>query len=98
MPAAVKFHPAAAQEAETAFEWYAARDIAVARGFRDELQRAVEIVAAAPRVWPRYGRRARRYVFPRFPFSLIYVDRGGEVELIAVAHGRRRPGYWRTRL
>jgi hypothetical protein len=34
---------------------------------------------------------ARRYVFPRFPFSLVYRLRGDEVEVIAVAHGRRRP-------
>ena len=33
-----------------------------------------------------------------FPFSLVYVRRDDEVEIIAVAHGRRRPGYWRSRL
>jgi hypothetical protein len=47
---------------------------------------------------PRHGRRARRYVFPLFPFSLVYHLRGDEVEVLAVAHGRRRPGYWRSRL
>jgi hypothetical protein len=46
----------------------------------------------------RYGRRARRYVFPRYPFSLVYIFRDGDVEVVAVAHGRRRPGYWRSRL
>jgi hypothetical protein len=34
-----------------------------------------------------------------FPdFSLIYVVRRDEVEVVAVAHGKRRPGYWRPRL
>jgi hypothetical protein len=32
------------------------------------------------------------------PFSLVYVLRGDDVEVVAVAHGRRRPGYWRSRL
>jgi hypothetical protein len=29
---------------------------------------------------------------------LVYRMRGDEVEIVAVAHGRRRPGYWRSRL
>ena len=41
---------------------------------------------------------ARRYVFPRYPFSLVYILRGGDIEIVAVAHGRRRPGYWQARL
>jgi hypothetical protein len=55
-------------------------------------------VAASPRTWPRLGSRARRYVFPRYPFSLVDILRGEAIEVVAVAHGRRRPGYWRSRL
>jgi plasmid stabilization system protein ParE len=95
---AVRFHPAAAQEAEEAYDWYAARNPAAAYGFREELRPAVEAVAESPGSWPRYGARAQRYVFPRFPFSLVYVRRPEEVEVVAVAHGRRRPGYWRSRV
>ena len=97
-PSAVRFHPAAAQEVESTYEWYAARDVSTAHGFREELRQAVDVVAASPQTWPRYGRRARRYVFPRYPFSLVYIVRGDVVEVVAVAHGRRRPGYWRSRL
>src|SRR5215470_16339264 len=96
-PASVRFHPAAAQEVESAYEWYAARSHSVAHGFREELRHAVDAVANNLLTWPRYGSRARRYVFPRFPFSLVYLFRRNEIEVIAVAHGRRRPGYWRSR-
>ena len=57
----------------------------------------MDAVAANPEIWPRFSRRARRYVFPRYPFSLVYILRGAEIQIIAVAHGRRRPGYWRAR-
>jgi plasmid stabilization system protein ParE len=96
--AAVRFHPAAAQEAESTYDWYAARSPEAADGFREELQRAIDAVAASARTWPRFGSRARRYVFPRYPFSLVYILRDDAVEVVAVAHGRRRPGYWRSRL
>ncbi|MGH7393724.1 MAG: type II toxin-antitoxin system RelE/ParE family toxin [Candidatus Rokuibacteriota bacterium] len=97
-PATVRFHPAAAQEAESAYDWYTARDPAVGHAFREELRHAVDTVAQHPITWPRHGPHARRYVFPHFPFSLVYRMRGDEVEVLAVAHGRRRPGYWRSRL
>src|SRR4026208_1885874 len=103
--AAVRFHLAAAQEAESTYNWYAARSPEAAHGFREELRRASRrsrrapgrgrALAAAPR---RFGGRARRYVFPRYPFSLVYLLRGDAIEVVAVAHGRRRPGYWRSRL
>jgi plasmid stabilization system protein ParE len=96
--AAVRFHPAAAQEVESTYGWYAARSPEAAHGFREELRRAIDAVAASPRTWPRYGGRARRYVFPRYPFSLVYILRNETVEIVAVAHGRRRPGYWRSHL
>jgi len=96
--ATVSFHPAAAQEAESAYDWYAARDLSAAHSFREELRHAVDAVANHPLTWPRHGQRARRYIFTRFPFSLVYRIRGDEIEVVAVAHGRRRPGYWRSRL
>ena len=97
-PSAVRFHPAAAQEVESTYEWYAARDVSAAHGFREELRQAVDAVVARPQTWPRYGSRARRYVFPRYPLSLVYILRGDAVEVVAMAHGRRGPGCWRSRL
>ena len=40
--AAVRFHPAAAQEAESTYDWYAARNPAAAHGFREELRQAID--------------------------------------------------------
>src|SRR6266545_2259986 len=51
-PAAVRFHPAAAQEVESAYDWYAARNPSAANGFREELRHAVDAVAENPRTWP----------------------------------------------
>jgi toxin ParE1/3/4 len=36
-------------------------------------------------------------VFQRFPFSLIYRVTVEAIEVIAIAHHRRRPGYWMQR-
>jgi plasmid stabilization system protein ParE len=93
----LRFHLAAAEEAEAALEWYAARSSWAAAAFFSELEHAVDRVRDAPERWPRIAGRMRRYVFPRFPFSLVYRLTRTEIEVIAVAHHRRKPGYWRSR-
>jgi toxin ParE1/3/4 len=38
----------------------------------------------------------RRRVLHRFPYSVIYEAQGSTVTVLAVAHHRRRPGYWKA--
>ena len=50
----------------------------------------------ARRVPPRLG--ARGYMLKRFPYDIVYRLVGdGELEVVAVAHHKRRPGYWAKR-
>ena len=96
-PKTAEFHSAAAKEAEAAFSWYAERNLLAARAFTQELNHSVEMVLEGPERWPRFGPAARRYVMPRFPFSLIYRLREQGVEIVAIAHHKRKPGYWHSR-
>jgi toxin ParE1/3/4 len=43
-----------------------------------------------------YG--TRRFVLHRFPFSVVYLDEADELNIVAVAHNKRKPGYWKARL
>ncbi len=43
-------------------------------------------------------RRVRKWALRRYPFCLFYVVVDAGVVILAVAHVRRRPGYWRSRL
>jgi toxin ParE1/3/4 len=40
----------------------------------------------------------RRFVMSRFPFALPYLVIEEQVVVLAVAHLRRRPGYWLRRI
>lgn len=40
----------------------------------------------------------RRALLGRFPFAIVFVELADEVRVLAIAHQRRRPGYWRRRL
>lgn len=93
----MRFHPEAAIEARAARLWYAVRALEAGARFREELKRALDRIRENPERWPRYLQGTHRIHFRRFPYSLVYRARD-DVQVIAIAHDRRRPGYWRTRL
>lgn len=93
----LRFHPAARAELHEAGLRY--DDDYPGRGerFRGEIARELERVLAAFPLWRRRT-DARVCVVPHFPYSLIFVVAAGIVAVYAVAHHRRRPGYWQARL
>lgn len=94
---ALIFHPEAAQEVEVAQAWYRERSLSAEEGFLSDLEHAVQQVTAAPLRWPAYKARTRRYVFRKYPYSLIYRTYGDLVRILAVAHDSRRTNYWLSR-
>lgn len=99
MPAVqVSFHPVAIAEARAAHAWYAKRSAAAAAAFLAEIDHAVELIAASPERWPVYRFGTQRLLMRRFPFALVYRRAGGSALVLAIAHTRRRPGYWHARL
>lgn len=95
---AVEFHEEARLESAAAFAWYLERSEMAASGFVAELNRAVALIAEAPQRWPTGVRGTRRFLLQRFPFSVVYRDLPAKIQVVAVAHGHRRPGYWKSRL
>jgi len=93
----VRFHPEAEREAVEHEAWYRERNEVAAQGFLLELNSAITSVGEFPDRWPEQRRGERRYVFPRYPFTLLYRVRDDHVFITAVAHQSRRPGYWRHR-
>jgi plasmid stabilization system protein ParE len=92
------FHPAAIEEAISAAQWYRERSPLAATKFVAELNQAIDSILEAPQRWPRSARGTRKLKLPCFPFLVIYRDVEGAALILAVAHGRRRPAYWKSRL
>ncbi len=93
----VGFHPQAVAEAAAAAEWYRRRNEAAGAEFLAELDHAFDAVAEAPDRWPSYLYGTRRFLLRRFPFFIVYRGMADGIEVVAVVHGRRRPGYWKHR-
>jgi hypothetical protein len=93
-----EFHPEAIIETQEAVEWYAQRSLGAAINFKLALRQAEEVVTNDPAGWSPYLHGTRCFLLDRYPYGLVYVERGEKIIGIAVAHLKRRPGYWRKRL
>ena len=92
-----RYNAAAIAELERA----ATRYDGLRRGLGAELVNAVDAkidrILESPQRWPLV-RGTRRVLVGRFPYALIYRElQDGEIEIVAVAHAKRRPRYWSRR-
>lgn len=98
-----RLHPGAELDLTSAGDWYEQQVPGLGSDLAEEFERALEAIAERPSAWPRWpgvsqDLAVRRFLLARFPFSIAYVVEGHEAVVLAVAHVRRRPGYWLTRL
>ena len=99
----IQLHPEARDELARAAEWYESQQPELGLEFAAEVYRALAVIDTHPEGGqPWTGRRGqalgvRRHVLRRFPFVLPYLVVEDLVVVLAVAHTRRRPGYWLSR-
>jgi plasmid stabilization system protein ParE len=94
----VEFHPDAVSEAEAAIDWYAQRSELAPVALLDELTEAVETIVSAPRRWPLLDSNCHRMPLFRFPYFIIYREKSPDlIQIVALAHAKRKPGYWHKR-
>lgn len=93
----VELHPEADEELLEASAWYLARSASAAANFVRDVDHVMSRIAEAPERYPltRFGRR--RFVLLNFPYDIVYRITSTKVEIVAIAHHSRRPGYWRSR-
>ena len=99
----VVFSPEAVTELAEAVAWYGARGEGLGTRFLDEIDHLLTLLGDHPHAFPKLlgipqDLEVRRALLPRFPFALVLIERPEEARVLAVAHVRRRPGYWLHRV
>ena len=94
----VRFHPEAEQEYLASLSWYRDRSPVAAADFEIAVTDALQTIVATPQRWPSYFDEFRKYSLRQFPFRIVYQELLSEIIVFAVAHGHRRPGYWKSRM
>jgi len=92
-----QFHPKARDEFEKSAIFYDGKFPGLGLVFVTEVEIAVSFALAHPDAGVKIFSEFRRIVVRRFPFSIVYRIKGEIVYIVAVAHQRRHPDYWRDR-
>ncbi len=93
----VRFHDVALSELAHEVEYFAKISPDLGERFAAAVERAVKIAAEFPEMGSPHKFGTRR-VFPqRFPVSVVYFHRAGEIFVLAIAPDERKPGYWKNR-
>lgn len=90
--------PAALSELQDATVFYITHSgTALSLAFVTEFERVARLLLVNPHMGAAERGGVRQYALRRFPYSIVYQIAGDEVRIIALAHQRRKPGYWRRR-
>lgn len=93
--------PASAELSE-AVRWYEARRLGLGAELLEAVDQTFGLIEQHPEIGtpvPVVARgRLRRLLVQRFPYHVIYDASAQAIVVVAVAHARRRPDYWRDRL
>ena len=96
------FKPQASEELVLAAAWYEERREGLAETFVPQVKRTMHRITENPARFPRVDTtnpaRVRRAPVFNFPFFVVYQELDDEVRVLAIAHAKRRPGYWADRI
>ena len=85
-------------ELDEAMGWYEDQRKGLGLDLQNEVQLALAKVQDDPNIGTRYRNTDFQFVrTQRFPFVIYYLELADSIWIAAIAHGRRRPGYWRMR-
>lgn len=93
-----EFCPAAEQEYLESARYFDERGEDLGDYFVRDIEATIAKILQNPFTWRKVSRHARRCLASNFPYGVIYAVENDHVTILAVAHLRRKPGYWRGRL
>jgi len=89
----------ASDELTEAVRWYEVRRTGLGSEFFDAVAATLTLIESSPELGttiPADG-HTRRVLVARFPYQVVYRLGPTEIVIVAIAHLKRRPGYWKNR-
>ena len=91
-------HSEAREELDEAIAYYEEQRAGLGLDLANMVEQAIATIRQNPGVGSPYkATEFRRWVVERFPYLVFYAELENAIWIVAVAHARRRPDYWRRR-
>lgn len=94
----VSYLPGARCDFDESFDWYADQSTVAAERFADAIDAALARITGDSNSLPHVDRIHQECSVKRFPFRVVFRRLDNEILIVAIAHAKRRPDYWRARV
>lgn len=81
-----------------AAEYYESKSPGLGLDFLTEVETSIESIRRFPQQWPVREDGTRRCLVHRFPYLVVYMYLKQHIWILAIAHCKRRPHYWKDRI
>lgn len=81
-----------------AVQYYEQQKSGLGLDLEKEIRQALPKIQKSPNRWPKKIQDTRRYLLKKFPFAIYYLELCDSIWIVAYAHTRRRPFYWKYRI
>lgn len=92
------FSAEAVQELRDAASYYHSIYSELGLDFQVEVKTQINKISYDPEIWPIRDDMTRRVSLARFPYCIVYLLDKDIVWIIAIAHHKRFPDYWKNRI
>jgi plasmid stabilization system protein ParE len=91
------FHPEAESEMNDAASWYEDQQPGLGKRLLASIEDAVNRIGLSPGIYQFVDEDVRRCLTRTFPFGILFRNGPEVIEILAVMHLHREPGYWKHR-
>lgn len=92
----IRWQTEAVEEVDAIAAFYQGIQPGLEQRFLEVLEDALRRIGRRPQMYQTIEKNIRRCKLPRFPYGIIFRVKPEHLEIIAVMHLHRQPGYWRT--
>lgn len=92
------FHPDAELELNASIDYYEECKTNLGSEFAYEVHKTIQRILAFPVAWQKLDKDIKRCLTNRFPFGVVYYQRGNEIIILAIMQLNKKPGYWKDRV
>lgn len=93
-----RFLTPAEDEITEATLFYEDASVGLGGDFLSDVQRSINQLCRYPKAGTPITADLRRMSLRRFPFNIIYSEQPSSILIISIAHHRKKPDYWRSRI
>ena len=93
----IEFHPDAVSEIREAAHYYQTQQVDLGRRFLSTVEESLTRISNFPESFPVVANNVRQCKVAHFPYAIVYRVQVNYIQVIALAHSRRKPHYWSRR-